>query len=303
MELFITEEIFNFLLKSLAKDLLNYYGKDLPVLIGVGISGIEIVGRLPEFLGAPNIEIFVCDVERMKGKLKAINFPSEEIKGKKVLITYARVDTGKTLSFLSEMAMRSGALDVKTLSIAVRESALYFPNFFCFIIKDEDNMYLLLDGYPPDITLPYPAVASFPYALIHELTPEDAHKEWFKCGDERIDKIGVGEYLYYKKLSKQCRIFVIDDGKRILGILHFSKRKDRVWIDTVAVSRDIQGQGVGSKLIAFFIDWCRFNGIRWIYLDAFYEREIFYTKLKFTKVQEFEVPSYGRFCRMRRRIF
>jgi GNAT superfamily N-acetyltransferase/hypoxanthine-guanine phosphoribosyltransferase len=303
MEIFITEEIFKRILNSLAKELRNHYGTHLPVLIGVGISGVEIVGRLPEFLGAPDIETLVCDVERRKGKIKAINFPSKEIKGKKVLVTYARVDTGETLSVLSKMALQSGAVEVKTLSIAVRERALYFPNFFSFMIKDEDNMYLLLDDYPPDIQLPYPTVVSFPNAFIHELNPGDAYKEWFKCGDERIDKIGVGEYLYYKKLSKQCRIFVIDDGKRIIGILHFSTRKNQIWIDTIAVSKDVQGQGYGSKLINFFIDWCKFNSVQWIYLDAFRERETFYKKLNFSKVQEFEIPSYGRFCRMKRRVF
>jgi GNAT superfamily N-acetyltransferase/hypoxanthine-guanine phosphoribosyltransferase len=303
MEIFITEEIFNRILNSLAKELLNYYGTTRPVLIGVGISGIEIVGRLPQYLGDPNIEIYVCDVERKNGQINAINFPSDKISGKKVLITYARVDTGKTLSVLSELALHSGATDVKTLSIAVRESALFFPNFFSFMIKDEDNMYLLLKGYPPDISFPYPTVVSFPNAFIHELTVEDTCKGWFKCGDERIDKMGPGEYLYYKKLSKQCRVFVIDDGKRIIGILHFSKRKNRIWIDTLAISKDLQGQGFGSRLISFLIDWCKFNNVRWIYLDAFYERENFYRKLNFSKIEEFEIPSYGKLSRMKRRVF
>jgi len=303
LEIYLTEEIFSRLLISLSKELRNYYGRDLPVLIGVGISGIEIVGRLPEFLEV--FETYVCDVERKEDDAikEVINFPAEKIKGKRVLIAYVRVDTGKTLETLSKLALQSGAVDVKTLSIAVRRGASCFPHFFSFFIKDEDNLYLLLEGYPPDIPLPYPPVIASPGALLRDLNYEDSSREWFKCGDERIDKFGPGEYLYYTKLSKKCKVFVLDDGRNILGILHFSTKTNHAWIDTLAISKDAQGQGFGSKLVAFLIDWCKFNSIRWIYLDAFHGRESFYKQLHFSKIKEFVIPSYGRFCRMGRRSY
>ena len=56
MDNYLTEEIFSRLLSSLAKEIESYYKSDYPVLIGVGISGIEMVGRLPEILKNRNIE-------------------------------------------------------------------------------------------------------------------------------------------------------------------------------------------------------------------------------------------------------
>lgn len=304
MEIYITEETLSFLLKSLGSEISKYYGKDFPVMIAVGISGVEIVGRLPKILGDSGIETYVCDVVRRGDAIdKVVEFPEEKVKGKRVLITYARVDTGRTMEALSDRAIKAGATDVKTLSIAVRNGSACFPHFFSFIIKDEDNLYLLLEGYPPDIPLPYPPVFVLPGDFIRELNHEDASTEWLKCGDDRIDKVGVGEYLYYQKISKNCRVFVVVEKGRVVGLLHFYTKPRSVRIETLAVSEKVQGQHIGTKLLIFFIDWCKFNGIRWVCLDAFKEREGFYKGLNFHKVKEFNIPSYGDFCSMKRRVF
>ena len=291
-------------MKSLGSEIRSYYGKNFPVMIAVGISGIEVVGRFPEILGESGIETYVCDVVRRGDTIdKIVQFPEEKVKGKRVLITYVRVDTGKTMEALSDLALKSGAIDVKTLSIAVRNGSACFPHFFSFIIKDEDNLYLLLDGYPPDIPLSYPPVFVTPGDSIRELNNEDAFKEWFKCGDVRIDKIEVGEYLYYQTISKNCRIFVVVEKGKALGILHFYTRRRSAHIETLAISEKAQGQHIGTKLVNFFLDWCKFNGIRWVDLDAFRERETFYQTLNFKKVREFEIPLYAKFCHMKRKVF
>ena len=123
-------------MNSVAHEMREYYGNNFPVLIGVGISGVEIVGRMPEILGDSSVETYVCDVVRRGDAIeKVIDFPVEKVKGKRVLIAYVRVDTGKTLQAISSLAIESGATEVKTLSIAVRSGASCFPHFFCFIIK------------------------------------------------------------------------------------------------------------------------------------------------------------------------
>jgi len=304
MEIYLTEEIFSRLLDSLAYEVRGLYSDKLPIFIGVGISGVEIVGRMPEILGDLTVETLVCDVRREGETNKVIKFPIEKVKGKKVLIAYVRVDTGRTLTAVSNLAFESGATDVKTLSIAARNGALCFPNFFSFMINDEDNLYLLVDGYPPDMRRPYPPVIVSPTETVRELNSDDASRKWFECGDERIDKATAGEYLYYKKVSKNCKVFVVENRDRIIGLLHYyltPRRSAR--IETLAISKDMQGQGIGAKLINFFIDWCRFNGVKWIHLDAFKEREGFYRKLGFHRLNEFEIPGYGSFSGMLRKVF
>ena len=169
------------------------------------------------------------------------------------------------------------------------------------MINPEDNLYLLLDGYPPDIAWPYPPVLVPPGDFLRELCIEDASQGWFKCGDERIDKNEVGEYLYFLKLSKNGRVFVVEKSNKIVGVLHFLFDHKKVRIDTVAVDKNIQGHGIGKNLMLFFFEYCKFNGVRSIYLDAFKEREGFYANLGFKKIRNFTIPSYGDFTEMHRR--
>ena len=304
MDTYLTEEIFSRLLRSLAVEISRYYGTDYPVLVGVGISGIEIIGRLPEILGNPKIETYACDVVRKGDEIdKITDFPSKQVNGKRVLIAYVRVDTGKTLPAVAKYALECGANDVKTMSIAVRNNTSCFPNFFCCLINPEDNVYLLLEGYPPDIEWAYPPVLIPPGDFVRELTNEDAALGWFECGDQRIDKNGIGEYLYYLKISKKGRVFIVERKNKIVGVLHFlTNSPDAVRIETLAVDKNLQNQGIGKDLLLFFIEYCKFKGIRSIRLDAFKERESFYRGLGFTKVKSFSIPSYGDFSEMCRRI-
>jgi GNAT superfamily N-acetyltransferase/hypoxanthine-guanine phosphoribosyltransferase len=305
LEIYLTEQIFDSLLNSLAVELKQHYGKELPVLIGVGISGIEIVGRLPSFLNAPKTEFYVCDVKRGQyGKIEEIvDFPSKEIKEKNVLIAYMRADTGKTIEKLYKHAYKVGAKDVKTMSIAVREKAQCFPNFFCFTMGIKDNLYLLIEGYPPDLDSSYPPIIIGPDPLLRMLKSDDATREWFECGDKRIDKFQCGEYLYFMKLSKRAKVYVLDDGKEILGVIHFSVRADSVFVETLAIRKSAQGRGLGSKTITFLIQLCKSIGISLIFLDAFREREGFYEALGFIAEKRFEIPKYGKFTRMSRKMF
>lgn len=305
MEIYLTEEIFDRLLNSLAVELKKQYEKDFPVFIGVGISGIEVVGRLPSVIKEAELEIFACDVKRgRKGKIEEIiNFPNDKIKGKNVLITYMRADTGQTFEALFKHAIQAGAKDVKTMSIAVREGTMCFPNWFCFSMGIKDNLYLLLDGYPPDLDSSYPPIITTPDPLLRRLKSEDATREWFECGDKRIDKFKCGEYLYFMKLTKKANVYVLDDGKEILGVIHFSLRPDSVFLETLAIRKSAQGRGLGSKTVTFLIQLCKSLGISLIYLDAFRKRESFYKALGFTADKCFEIPKYGKFTRMSRKMF
>ncbi len=304
MDVYLTEDIFSHLLSSLSIEIKKYYANDLPVLIAVGISGIEIVTRLAEILNNEKIEVYACDVVRKGTNVTEItNFPETEVKGKKVLITYVRVDTGNTLRAVAKQATACGAIDVKTMSIAARNNASCFPHFFSSIINAEDNLYLLLEGYPPDIEWPYPQVLTPPGDFVRELDENDVSSQWFKCGDERIDKTGIGEYLYFLRCNKSGKVFVVEKESKIIAALHFNIKSTTARIDTLAVDVNYSEQGIGTDLMLFFIEYCRFKGIRTITLDAFKTKETFYKeKLGFRKRHDFSISGYADFVVMYRRI-
>jgi GNAT superfamily N-acetyltransferase/hypoxanthine-guanine phosphoribosyltransferase len=297
LEIYLTEEIFSRLLASLSSQLAKDYAKKYPVLIGVGISGIEMVGRMPSILGRSEIETRVCDVERVRNEIKKItNFP--DVAGKRVLLCYVRVDTGRTLIRLTEHALKNGATDVKTMSIAARAAAECFPNYYCFMLKSEDNLFLLLDGYPPDLLRPYPPVRSTPL-LLRRLRESDAKVGWLKCGTPELDMLSVEDFLRDARDDKvKCNVFVLEERDKVVGLAQAFQIKEVIYLACVMIDKEFQGKKLGSKLISFLIDWGRFNGFSHIELCSLVERIRFYEGLGFEK---FGPQETGESCVMMRR--
>ncbi len=289
MEIYLTEEIFSRLLSSLSFQLSKDYAKDYPILVGVGISGIEMVGRMPSIIGKQEIQTYVCDVKRRGWEINEItNFP--EVRGKHLLLCYARVDTGRTLMKLAEHALKNGAADVKTMSIAVRIGAECYPNYYSFMLRNEDNLLLLLDGYPPDLMKPYPPVHYTPL-LLRNIQETDRGINWLVCGVAELDEVTVEDFLNDAKDSRiKCRVFVLEGDHKIVGLAQVFLYQDSIYLACLMVDKGHQGKGYGSKLVSFLVDWCRSNGLSSIELCSLVQRVKFYESLGFEKLrdQEFE---------------
>lgn len=55
----------------------------------------------------------------------------------------------------------------------------------------------------------------------------------------------------YSVVIRRHRVFVCEHGKELIGVLVMIERDGEILLDNVAVSPALQGQGVGSRLIAF----------------------------------------------------
>lgn len=303
MNFYLSSDAFGKLLESLSVVVKQYYQDDPPLFLGVGISGVEIVGRLFYLLDYTNPETSVCDVQREKGKIEIIEFPNN-IKDKKILICYIRVDTGKTLEILYNHAMSMGAKDVATLSIIVRNGAAVLPNFYSFVIGDNDNAFCLLEDYPPDLPPPYPPVMRLPKGMLRLLKESDMDKEWLECGDSRIDKFSPADFLHQDVLDNRYRTYVIDNGKKIIGLLHIFERSiNEIYIPYIAIDKQEQGKGYASMLLDFMLELCKFNNKKYISLNSFKERESFYTDNGFEKIRETPLLNYGKLVFMKKQVF
>jgi len=99
------------------------------------------------------------------------------------------------------------------------------------------------------------------------------------------------------------KVFVIERNNSIIALLHFYYNSSTVVrVETLAVDKKYQRQGIGKELMLFFLDYCRHKGIHKIRLDAFKESEDFYADLLFKKVKRFTIPCYGEFCEMARSV-
>jgi len=303
MNFYLSPDTFGKLLESLSVEVKEYYQNEPPLFLGVGISGVEIVGRLPYLLDYTNPEISVCDVHREKGNIEIIKFPNN-IKDKKILICYIRVDTGKTLEILYNHAMSLGAKEVASLSVVVRNGAAVLPNFYSFVIGDNDNTFFLLEGYPPDLPPPYPPVMRLPNGMLRHLKESDMDKEWFECGDSRIDKLSPADFLHQNVLDNRYRTYIIDNGKKIIGLLHIFERSiNEIYIPYIAIDKQEQGKGYASMLLDFMLEFCKFNNKKYITLNAFKERESFYVDRGFGKKMETPLKNYGKLVFMKKQVF
>ncbi len=305
MDFYIDEVVFSKLLNSLSVEIKKYYSDNLPILVGVGMSGVEVVGRLQEYLN-PDIDPFVCDVKVNENNqvTEIINFPENELKGKDIIICYTRVDTGGRLELIGKKAIEAGVKSLKTLSIVVRENANIFPNFYCFIVKDNDNPIFLLENYPPNLPTPFPQVNLTSISgFVRKFREDDIRNKWFKSGEKSIDKFISDDYYYQIITNNNTRVYVLDNGKKIIGVVQITVKNDEEWcIDVLAIDKKEQGNGYGPSLLNFVIDLCKFNRIRFISLFALEKRVQFYKKQYFKEVKRINL-SKSNLVEMRRRIF
>ena len=88
----------------------------------------------------------------------------------------------------------------------------------------------------------------------------DWNKEGFIKG--QIEK---GEY--YVAVSSEA---LAKEG-RILGITSLRERNEMLYIETLAVAKDVQSKGVGSKLVDFARQFARENNFKILRTASFYE--------------------------------
>ncbi|MCZ7383243.1 MAG: GNAT family N-acetyltransferase [Candidatus Methanoperedens sp.] len=305
MDSYIDETVFSKLLHSLSVEIKKYYPDKPPILVGVGMSGLEVVGRLQEYFD-PEIDPLVCDVKVNENNevIEVMGFPESEVKGKDILICYTRVDTGGRLEKIGKKAIKAGVNSFKTLSVVVRENARIFPNFYSFMVRDNDNPIFLLDNFPSTLPNPFPQVnLTCLNGFIRKFTEVDLESNWFKSGEDCIDKFLPDDYYYQMITNNNTRIYVIDNGEKIIGIVQITAKDETEWcIDVLAIDVNEQKKGYGPCLLNFVTDLCRFNGVKYINLYALERRVPFYEK-KFFKIIKKIKLSRSNLIEMRRKVF
>jgi N-acetylglutamate synthase-like GNAT family acetyltransferase len=77
----------------------------------------------------------------------------------------------------------------------------------------------------------------------------------------RIGKPPMPMLADYAAVVANARVWVIEEDGRIIGVVVNEARADHLLLDTVAVAPDIQGRGVGARLLARAEDDARELGL------------------------------------------
>ncbi len=76
---------------------------------------------------------------------------------------------------------------------------------------------------------------------------------------------------FIKKQVEKGEYYVYEDEDRIIGIISLRERNGMLYIETLAVSKDIQSKGIGSKLVDFAKKFALENGFKIMRTTSFYE--------------------------------
>ena len=103
-----------------------------------------------------------------------------------------------------------------------------------------------------------------------------------------------------EKQIKKGECFLVEKEGRMLGIISFRQRQNKMHIETIAVKNGSQAEGIGTKLIDFAKEFTKKKGLNILRAYSFYEYKSvdFYLKRGFNllpKPGKYKNNKYYRF--------
>lgn len=93
---------------------------------------------------------------------------------------------------------------------------------------------------------------------------------------------------FIKGQIERGEYYVGEDNGKIAGIISLRERNGMMYIETLAVAKDVQSAGIGSKLVKFAKEFARKNNFKIMRTTSFYEYGVkdFYIKHGFRLLDE-----------------
>jgi len=103
---------------------------------------------------------------------------------------------------------------------------------------------------------------------------------------------------------KKGEYFLAELGKEIVGIISFRQRDKKMYIETIAVKKNYQMEGVGARLIGFAKQFTKGKGLDFLCACSFYEYKTvdFYLNQGFNLLNGSGVYSQHKYYRFEMKI-
>lgn len=87
---------------------------------------------------------------------------------------------------------------------------------------------------------------------------------------------------------KRGEYYVAEDDGKVAGVISFRERNEMLYIETLAVAKEAQSSGIGSKLVEFAKKFAEDKGFKILRTTSFYEYGVkdFYIKNGFRLLDE-----------------
>lgn len=293
MQTYIDDNTYEKLVHSIAYELANNLGDDLSnsYLIGIGESGINTAQTIYEFYNK-KCNVKRCDVDKKSRTVQGLKF--EDIHNKNIIICDSIINTGTTVEIVRDYLIENNPKDIKILTVILRNGSPLIPNYYALMIEKNDDIFYNIDKYP---------TYKYHFGLIRKIKIDDANKH-FESGNPQIDKWCIEDYLHCSIYSQSYSTYIFDVNNEIYGILHFFEKNDNeIYLIIISVGRNKHKMKIGSSLMSFLFQYCKFNKKQYITLSAFENVSNFYEKLGFQPKEKYELPNFGRLVEMEYKVY
>lgn len=109
-----------------------------------------------------------------------------------------------------------------------------------------------------------------------------------------------GNDEFVEKQIKNGEYFLAEINDKVVGIISFRQREDRMYIETLAVIEEYRSQGIGTKLVQFAKNFTQENRLKVLRVCSFceYNAQNFYLNRGFSlfpNLGEYRNHKYHRF--------
>ncbi len=114
-----------------------------------------------------------------------------------------------------------------------------------------------------------------------------------------------GDDEFVEKQIQNGEYFLIEIGDEVAGIISFRQRRDKMYIETLAVVEKYRLQGEGSRLVEFAKDHTREKGLNTLCACSFYEykAESFYLNRGFSLLKKSGEYNGHKYHRLETKLF
>lgn len=217
-----------------------------------------------------------------------------------VLLIDSSVHSGRSMLEAVRAIESCGPSRILSYTLVLKRGSSFVPSYFGLVIDDTDRALFQLDRYPTNRLF-----KREPFGVLRKLSEDDAKRDCasLATGVESIDKMTWGDLLY-DKIAKGSNVYVYEQSGIICAFLSFKIVSDGVmFIDGVALNKDLHGRGIGGMLLRWCETWARSADCHLVQLWAIENRVGVYEKAGFAATnRKLDLGGGERYIFMQREL-
>jgi len=184
--------------------------------------------------------------------------------------------------------------NIVAYSLVMKRSAVFVPNYVGMIMDSHDRAYFLLDKIPSRPIIKH--------GIVRVLEEDDLSRQDIIKTETPQMKAPTWGDCWYSMITGKAYVYVHEFQGKIDGVLRFFINGDSLFIDSLAVDKDSQGQKIGGALVHWVRCFARSTRCSRIHLLAVEDAVTFYDKSGYKKTGRKMILDGVKHFEMERKI-